>query len=135
MECFDYLPIKKVDDMLVSEIDGYSIDEIGLLKNDCLGIKELERIQNTRALVVKEYGNETTFLQIINEKLTDPKAYKPGGTHVPTGYLPAKIPHFPDPPKPPPQKSPAPPPRHAAREAEAGQGAPQKQERDKYTFS
>lgn len=76
MECFDYLPIKKVDDMLVSEIDGYSIDEIGLLKNDCLGIKELERIQNTRALVVKEYGDETTFLQIINEKLADPKAYK-----------------------------------------------------------
>lgn len=76
MECFDYLPIKKVDDMLVSEIDGYSIDEIGLLKNDCLGIKELERIQNTRVLVVKEYGDETTFLQIINEKLADPKAYK-----------------------------------------------------------
>lgn len=75
MECFDYLPIKKVDGMLVSEIDGYSIDEIGLLKNDCLGIKELERIQNTRSLVVQNYHDETTFLEIINDKLNDEKAY------------------------------------------------------------
>lgn len=76
MECFDYLPIKKIDDMLVSEIDGYSIDEIGLLKNDCLGIKELTKLQNTRDLVIKEYGDTTEFLDIINNKLDDEKAYQ-----------------------------------------------------------
>ena len=75
MECFDYLPVKKIDDILVSEIDGYSIDEIGLLKNDCLGIKELTKLQNIRDLVVKEYGDETEFLEIINDKLDDKKAY------------------------------------------------------------
>lgn len=76
MECFDYLPIKKIDDILVSEIDGYSIDDIGLLKNDCLGIKELTKLQKTRDLVVKEYGDSTTFLDIITDKLEDEKAYK-----------------------------------------------------------
>lgn len=45
MECFDYTPIKKVDDILVSELDGYSLDEVGLLKNDCLGIKALSKIE------------------------------------------------------------------------------------------
>ena len=75
MECFDYLPIKKVDNILVSEIDGYSIDEIGLLKNDCLGIKELTKLQNTRDIVVKEYQDNTEFLEIINEKLEDEKVY------------------------------------------------------------
>lgn len=76
MECFDYLPIKKIDDILVSEIDGYSIDEIGLLKNDCLGIKELTKLQSTRDLVVKEYGDNTEFLEIINDKLDDERAYE-----------------------------------------------------------
>lgn len=75
MECFDYLPVKKIDDILVSEIDGYSIDEIGLLKNDCLGIKELTKLQNIRDLVIKEYGDKTEFLEIINDKLDDKKAY------------------------------------------------------------
>ena len=45
MECFDFTPIKKVDDMLISEFDGYVLDEQGLLKNDCLGIKELSKLQ------------------------------------------------------------------------------------------
>lgn len=76
MECFDYLPIKKIDDILVSEIDGYSIDEIGLLKNDCLGIKELTKLQKTRDLVVEKYGGKTSFLDIITNKLEDEKAYK-----------------------------------------------------------
>lgn len=76
MECFDYLPVKEVDGVLVSEIDGYSIDEVGLLKNDCLGIKELTKLQKTRDLVVEKYKDNTTFLDIITNKLEDEKAYK-----------------------------------------------------------
>ena len=33
-ECFDFLPVRKMDGALVSEFDGYSVDEIGLLKED-----------------------------------------------------------------------------------------------------
>lgn len=76
MECFDFLPIKKIDDILVSEIDGVSIDEIGLLKNDCLGIKELTKLQKIRDLVVEEYNDNATFLDIITNKLDDDKVYK-----------------------------------------------------------
>ena len=56
MECFDYTPIKKVDDILVSEFDGYMLDELGLLKNDCLATKELSKIQATISVCNKEYG-------------------------------------------------------------------------------
>ena len=44
MECFDYVPIKKVDGILVSENDGYELDELGLLKNDCLATITLEKL-------------------------------------------------------------------------------------------
>lgn len=76
MECFDYTPIKKVDDMLVSEFDGYSLDEVGLLKNDCLGIKELSKIQSTINECNRVYNAGVTFEEIVKGDLNDPKAYK-----------------------------------------------------------
>lgn len=76
MECFDFLPVKKIDDILVSEIDGASIDEVGLLKNDCLGIKELTKLQKIHDLVVQMYSDKTSFLNIITDKLEDEKVYR-----------------------------------------------------------
>lgn len=76
MECFDYTPIKKVDEVLVSEFDGYSLDEVGLLKNDCLGIKELSKIQSTINECNSVYHTEISFEEIVNSTLDDPKAYK-----------------------------------------------------------
>lgn len=76
MECFDYTPIKKVDEVLVSEFDGYSLDEVGLLKNDCLGIKELSKIQSTIKECNQIYGVAISFEGIVKSKLDDPKAYK-----------------------------------------------------------
>lgn len=77
MECFDYnTPIKKVDDLLISELDGYSIDEVGLLKNDCLGIKELSKIQAVIDICNREYGAGLTFEGIVRSKLNDEKTYR-----------------------------------------------------------
>lgn len=76
MECFDYTPIKKVDDLLISEFDGYSIDEIGLLKNDCLGIKELSKIQAVIDICNREYGAGLTFEGIVRSRLDDEKTYR-----------------------------------------------------------
>lgn len=76
MECFDYTPIKKVDDVLVSEFDGYSLDEVGLLKNDCLGIKELSKIQSTINECNRVYNAGVTFEDIVKGELDDAKAYK-----------------------------------------------------------
>lgn len=76
MECFDFTPIKKVDGMLVSELDGYSLDEQGLLKNDCLGIKELSKLQATIKLCNEKYDAGITFQGIVQSDLYDPKVYE-----------------------------------------------------------
>lgn len=76
VECFDYTPIKKVDDILVSELDGYSIDETGLLKNDCLGIKELAKIQSVIDECNKVYNVGITFERLVRGGLDDEKTYR-----------------------------------------------------------
>ena len=75
MECFDFTPIKKVDDMLISEFDGYALDEQGLLKNDCLGIKELSKLQAVIKTCNSEYGTNLTFQGIVQGGLDDQKVY------------------------------------------------------------
>ena len=76
MECFDYTPIKRVDDILVSEFDGYSLDEVGLLKNDCLGIKELSKIKQTIEEVNCIYGANLSFEDIVTGSLDDAKTFE-----------------------------------------------------------
>lgn len=76
MECFDYTPIKKVDGVLVSEFDGYSLDEVGLLKNDCLGIKELSKIQLTIGVCNRVYNAGLSFDEIVKGDLNDEKTYR-----------------------------------------------------------
>lgn len=76
MECFDYTPIKKVDGVLVSELDGYSLDEVGLLKNDCLGIKELSKIQSTINECNRMYDAGLRFEDIVKGSLDDEKTYR-----------------------------------------------------------
>lgn len=75
MECFDFTPIKKVDGMLVSEFDGYSLDEQGLLKNDCLGIKELSKLQAVIKICNEKYHANLTLQSIVQSGLNDPKVY------------------------------------------------------------
>lgn len=75
MECFDFTPIKKVDGMLVSEFDGYSLDEQGLLKNDCLGIKELSKLQAVIRICNEKYDAGLTFQGIVQGGLDDEKVY------------------------------------------------------------
>lgn len=76
MECFDYVPIKKVDGILVSEDDGYSLDELGLLKNDCLATKELSKLHETFDLVNEHYGAGVTLEGIVKSELDDPRVYE-----------------------------------------------------------
>lgn len=75
-ECFDFLPIKKIDNILVSELDGYSIDEVGLLKNDCLGIKELTKIQSVINKCNLVYKNDLSFDSIVGSGLDDLKTFE-----------------------------------------------------------
>lgn len=76
MECFDYVPIKKVDGILVSENDGYELDELGLLKNDCLATKELSKIHQTLDLVNTVYNQDITLEKLATGSLDDEKVYE-----------------------------------------------------------
>lgn len=76
MECFDYVPIKKVDGILVSENDGYELDELGLLKNDCLATKELSKIHQTLDFVNTVYHQDITLEKLATGSLDDEKVYE-----------------------------------------------------------
>lgn len=76
VECFDLLPIRKMNGMLVSEISGEEIDKIGILKNDVLGIKELTRISDMLTLIERQYGVRHSMLEISTKFLNDPEVFK-----------------------------------------------------------
>ncbi len=61
LSVFDFVPIKKIDDVLVSENSGYDLDELGLLKNDCLATKELSKLHQTFDLVNEHYHANLTM--------------------------------------------------------------------------
>lgn len=75
-ECFDFVPIKKIDGILVSENSGYDLDELGLLKNDILTTKELSKIHQTIDLCNEYYGTDLTFDGLATGDLTDEKVFK-----------------------------------------------------------
>jgi len=74
--CYELLPVKKQNDMLVSELNGVEIDAVGILKNDILSIKELTRLSRMFELIEKEYGIRYTMLQIITKYLNDERVFK-----------------------------------------------------------
>lgn len=76
VDCYDLLPVRKMGDLLVSEISGNDIDAIGILKNDVLGIKELTRMADILALIKQEYGVKYTILEIASKYLNDEKVFK-----------------------------------------------------------
>lgn len=75
-DCYDLLPVRKMGELLVSEISGNDIDAIGILKNDVLGIQELTRISDILLLIEKEYGVKYNMLQIVSQYLNDPKVFE-----------------------------------------------------------
>lgn len=76
VECFDFLPIRKMENQLVSEFDGYSVDSIGLLKEDVLATKELSKLSATINLVNETYGTHYSIESITQDKLEDEKTYR-----------------------------------------------------------
>lgn len=74
-ECFDFLPIRRMDDLLVSEFDGYAVDEIGLLKEDVLATKELSKLGAVINIVNETYQKDYTIESITRDELKDEKTY------------------------------------------------------------
>lgn len=77
VECYEILPVRKQNGMLVSELSGADIDSCGILKNDLLAIAELSRIKETLNIVKSEYGKALSILEIIDEEhLKDALVYE-----------------------------------------------------------
>lgn len=76
VECFDFVPIKKMDDILVSDNDGYQLDELGLLKNDCLATKELSKLHETIDLCNEKYNAGITFEGLSTGELNDERVFE-----------------------------------------------------------
>ena len=74
--CYELLPVKKMNGMLVSCLNGVEIDACGILKNDILSIRELTRLASIFELIEKEYGVRYTMLQIITQYLNDDKVFE-----------------------------------------------------------
>lgn len=76
VSCFDLLPIRKMDGLLVSEISGNDIDAIGILKCDALAIQELTRLSDMLHLIETQYQRKLTILQIVTNELERPEVYQ-----------------------------------------------------------
>lgn len=74
-ECFDFLPIRKMDNLLVSEFDGYEVESIGLLKEDVLATKELSKLSAVISIVNRVYGKHYSIESITQNEIDDPKTY------------------------------------------------------------
>lgn len=75
-DCYDFLPIRKMDNQLVSEFDGTHIERIGLLKEDVLATKELSKLGAVIELVNSIYDAELSIENISKDKLEDEKTYR-----------------------------------------------------------
>lgn len=76
VECFDIIPIKKMDGLLVSELSGVELDELGLLKNDVLGIAELSRLDEMIQICNNVYQTNLSIEGLATSSLDEPKVFE-----------------------------------------------------------
>lgn len=76
VECFDILPMRKMDGLIVSEIDGYDCDSLGLCKLDVLSTRELTKMSMIFKLVKKHYNEDLSLEYIEQNCLGDENVYQ-----------------------------------------------------------
>ncbi len=72
-DMFHWVPIRKQGDEYVSEWEGGEMDSAGFLKNDILGVKQLDKFQDIVRLIRENQGVD---VDIFNVPLDDPKVYE-----------------------------------------------------------
>lgn len=71
-DMFHWNPIRKQDDMYISEWEGGELDAAGFLKEDILGILQLSKFSDILSLVKEHTGDE---IDLYNLPLDDTKVY------------------------------------------------------------
>lgn len=72
-DMFHWVPIRKQGDEYVTEWEGGEMDSAGFLKNDILGVKQLDKFQEIVRLIRENHGVD---VDIFNVPLDDPKVYE-----------------------------------------------------------
>lgn len=75
MTIYDWMPVRKVDGVLISEWEAVYVEKAGFLKEDILGIAQLDKFESILKLIKEHYGKE---IDIYDEKqipLDDSKVY------------------------------------------------------------
>ena len=73
IDIWEWMPVKKIDGILVSEWEGKYIDKSGFLKEDILGLSQLDKFSNMLALIQKNYGKAIDVNKI---PLDDPEVFR-----------------------------------------------------------
>jgi len=63
-DMYSWAPIMKQGDLLVSEWEGNEMEQAGFLKEDILGIKQLDKFQNILDLIKKRYNKDIDIYTI-----------------------------------------------------------------------
>lgn len=71
---YEWCPVRKVDDLVVSEWEGGEMDEAGFLKEDILGIEQLDKFTDILTLIEKNTGKKINLYTDI--EYDDPEVYR-----------------------------------------------------------
>jgi DNA polymerase III subunit alpha len=73
IDLWEWLPVKKIDGVLVSEWEGKYIDKSGFLKEDILGLSQLDKFSNMLKLIKENTGEDINLNEI---PLDEEKVFK-----------------------------------------------------------
>ena len=71
---YEWCPVRKSGDLIVSEWEGGEMDEAGLLKEDILGIEQLDKFTDILNLIEKNTGRKINLYSDI--EYDDPEVYR-----------------------------------------------------------
>lgn len=68
---WDLIPVRLDNNIMVSEIDGAQLDKMGFLKNDILGLEQLDKVKKIFGLIKKNHNIDLVMEEIpLDDKLT-----------------------------------------------------------------
>lgn len=73
IDIFEWMPVKQIDGVLVSEWEGKYIDKSGFLKEDILGLNQLDKFSSMLELIKRDNGQE---IQLSRIPFDDPEVFK-----------------------------------------------------------
>lgn len=71
---YEWCPVRKSGDLIISEWEGGEMDEAGFLKEDILGIEQLDKFTDILNLIEKNTGRKINLYSDI--EYDDPEAYR-----------------------------------------------------------